>query len=138
MKPEVVERYAPVVFAVNERITEFNRFLAPECAFPLISANNSATYSDAMENEWGLQDWPSKELPGVYMFCCRLEGEEDGLALYIGKASMREMGFRMYHHLHPHRANKVYRRHFRGKDFVVEAMLATPVAVNGAGCLGKV
>ncbi len=137
MKPSVIERYAGVISSLNARITEFNGFLASRYAFRLIAPEDPATYTDSMENEWGLQGWPSKDLPGIYAFCCRLESDESQIALYIGKASMREMGHRMYHHLNPHRSNGIYRRHFQGMDYVVEAILASPVIEKDAGCLAS-
>ena len=137
MKSVVVARYASVIASLNARIQEFNAFLAPSKSFDIIAPGNPTTYSDTLENEWGKQGWPSKDLPGVYAFCCRLESDDSKLALYIGKASMREMGHRMYQHLRPHRDSGIYRRQFQDQSYVVDAMLATPVSEKGAGCLAS-
>ena len=136
-KPLVVSRYADIIKYLNVRISEFNKMLHSDHVLPHISVENPDTYTDAMDAEWGAQGWPSKEKRGVYVFCCSNEDSPEKLGVYIGKASMREMGHRMYHHLKPFRETGVYKRKLLNESYIVEAMLAVPLAFDSAGCLAS-
>lgn len=136
-KHPVVARYAEIIHHLNSRIAEFNTYLKNDMAFPQISTENPATYTDAMTSDWGDQGWPSKDKRGVYVFCCAHEDESGKLGVYIGKASMREMGHRMYHHLKPFRETGVYKRKAMNAWYIVEAILAVPIEDNSAGCLAS-
>lgn len=116
------EKYEPIIAELNQGIREFNASLQKEHHFQLISTANPDTFTAALAEPWGQQGWPSKDTPGVYMFCCRNEPDDDQLGLYIGKASLQNMGHRIYAHLNPHRASGIY----RFQNWIIEAILATP------------
>lgn len=136
MKFEVAGRYADIIRAINDGIDSFNAFIAPSYVFSPISTNDPQTYTDSLDEEWGFQGWPSKDHFGVYVLCC--ESEKDGrVGVYIGKASLKVMGHRIYHHLNPHRASGRYIRVHNGETFLIEAILASPVKDNMARCLAS-
>ncbi|NCT68769.1 MAG: hypothetical protein GXC76_14180 [Rhodanobacteraceae bacterium] len=137
MNHEIHVRYAEVIESINESIRSFNSLLNESMQFRVISPGDPLTYSDSMKNGWGAQGWPSKDSPGIYALCCAEMQNKSNVAVYIGKASMRVMGHRMYSHLNPFRDKGVYLRKHGGKDFEIEAMLASPVQTAGAGCLAS-
>jgi hypothetical protein len=121
-------RYASVLSDLNYGISQFNAFLAIDHHLPLISSDNPATFTSALDKPWGQQNWPSKDNPGVYVLCGHDEMDELQLGAYIGKASQQFMGHRLYAHLNPYRQSGIYKR---GR-FVIDAILAIPISNHDA------
>lgn len=124
----VVDKYENIISELNCGISEFNAFLASDHQLPLISSNNPATFTSALDQPWGQQGWPSKDNPGVYVLCGYHEKNIHQLGAYIGKASQRFIGRRLYAHLNPFRAAGIYRR----GQFIIDAILAVPISIHGA------
>lgn len=67
------------------------------------------TFMNIAETPWEKQFWPNKDARGVYFLFGYKESDPSVSALYIGKASLGNIGERLYSHLYPNRNEPHYR-----------------------------
>ncbi len=127
MTMTTADRFAGLISQINAHVDVFNRVLAPEHQLKRISPDDPETYSDSMGLPWGEQRWPSKDNAGVYVICGSHEQDPTRLAAYVGKASLKNIGNRLWSHLTQYRPTGVYRLGGPTSGFIVEALLAIPI-----------
>lgn len=120
-----LERYEPIFREINLDIEKFNALLSEEFRIAPLNASNSESFSIIADVPWDDQVWPHHDCPGVYVLCARHENDPNRLGAYIGKASLSNIGNRVWAHLNPHRATNVYRmNNLSGESFIIEAVAA--------------
>ena len=125
-------KYLDVIEWINTNIDEFNGFLSDDSRLNYVSVDDPSTFSSDFQLEWNDQHWPSKDDYGVYFLYGLDVGNVNNKGVYIGKASQRYMGFRVYSHL-----NKINRDRIPGQyiwdsgdgEFNIDAMFAIPFKV---------
>jgi len=127
------EKYSPIIREVNNLINDFNNFLSDGYKLNHISKNNPNTYTKDLDKPWGKQGWPSKDDYGVYFLCGYQEDDKDKIGVYIGKASLKFMGHRMWSHLKPYRETGIYKR----GNFIIQVMLAIPIKDEETRCIAS-
>ena len=118
------QKYDGVISHLNGHIETFNAFLSADHQLTSVSPSNPKTYTDMLDQPWGKQQWPSKDNFGVYVLCGFHEAETR-IGAYVGKASLKQIGHRLWNHLKPYRDKGVYR--LKNGEFLVEVILAVPV-----------
>ncbi len=121
------ERYSDLIRQINAHVASFNAILDDAHKLKTISPDDPATYSDVVGRGWGDQRWPSKDNAGVYVLCGRHEHDPTHLVAYVGKASLKNIGNRLWSHLTQHRTTGVYRLGGPTGNFLLEALLAVPI-----------
>ena len=120
-----LHKYEAIFREINLDIEEFNELLMEEFRIAPLNASNSESCSVIASVSWDDQVWPYKDLPGVYILCAHHESDPNRVGAYIGKASLSNMGYRLWAHLNPHRATDIYRMNDRsGEPFIIEAIVA--------------
>jgi hypothetical protein len=118
-------KYEPILQEINLTIERFNQFLADEFKIAPLNGSNAETCSVIIDIPWDDQVWPCKDGPGVYILCARNESDPDRLGAYVGKASLSNIGNRLWAHLNPHRITNSYRMNNGvGESFIIEAIAA--------------
>lgn len=123
-----IERYSSLIHQLNTHIDSFNGFLAEGHKLKKIAAEDPSTFSEILEQPWAEQHWPSKDDAGVYVLCGRHETDISRVGAYVGKASLKNIGYRLWSHLTRYRKTGIYK--FGGdssESFIVEAILAVPI-----------
>lgn len=107
---DVFRDFEPVVRALNTRIHEFNQQLFGH-GFTPITRHDPNSYTNNLHKPWGAeQTWPNKDNYGVYaLLYCSIDDPRE-LHVYLGKASQKEIGHRLYKHLTPYRTSASYVR----------------------------
>lgn len=126
---EVYDKYVDLVDWINVCIEQFNRFLSEEASLSHVSVQDPATFSSDFDLEWNSQHWPSKDDYGVY-FLYGTDGDSQGV--YVGKASQKYIGFRVYSHLNRINRDRVpgeYIWSAHGHNYNISAMIAVPFKV---------
>ena len=108
---DVFVGFAPVIRSFNTRIDEFNQQLSGPGFMP-VTRRDTSSYTNNLQRPWGAeQTWPRKDDYGVYalLYC----GVDDASVMhaYVGKASQKQIGHRLYNHLTPYRYANSYVRH---------------------------
>lgn len=131
------EKYAGVIFRMNEVIARFNSFLTPTAHFRPVNPEDDETFSDVAGISWDDHRWPSKDTFGVYLLFGSL-GSGERFAVYVGKASQKVIGHRIWHHLHPQRPSGTFFVPKSWNDpFPLEMILAIPVAADAPAGLAS-
>ena len=121
----IEERYADVIQQLNAHIASFNMALESGYRIRGISTSDLTTYSVVANRGWDDQVWPSKDYAGVYVFCgC---DPSNRVAVYIGKASLKNIGHRIWSHLDRYRGDGVYKVGGIGSPYVLELILSVPM-----------
>ena len=121
----ILQKYEPIFREINLDIEKFNALLAEEFRIAPLNATNSESCSVIASVPWDEQVWPYKDFPGVYILCAVHQDDPNRLGAYIGKASLSNIGYRLWAHLNPHRATDIYRTNDRsGEPFIIEAIVA--------------
>ncbi|MGI8437434.1 MAG: GIY-YIG nuclease family protein [Chthoniobacterales bacterium] len=119
------QKLEPIFIEINHGIELFNSFLADEFRIAPLNASNSESFSIIANVPWDDQVWPHSDCPGVYVLCAHDENDPSRRGAYIGKASLSNIGNRVWAHLNPHRATNTYRINgFSGESFIIEAIAA--------------
>lgn len=134
---KTLNEFSHVIDELNTGIICFNSFLSQNNQLKQICMTDPDTYTDAMDKPWGKQRWPSKDSYGVYFLLGKSEGENTRIGVYVGKASLKQMGHRMWSHLKPYRDTGVYKKAYRNEQFIIEAMCAVPMPSDNMGCLAS-
>lgn len=133
----IADRYAPLIKRLNEMVDRFNVFLAQEARFQPVDPEDAQTFSDVAGVAWDDHRWPSKDTVGVYLLCGSL-GAGERFAAYVGKASQKEIGYRLWHHLHPQRpSEKFFVPKSWDDPFPLEVILAISVAEDAPAGLAS-
>lgn len=120
-----LQKYEPIFSEINRDIDKFNALLVEEFRFAHLTASNSESCSIIANVPWNDQVWPYSGCPGVYILCAHSESDANRLGAYIGKASLTNIGNRLWAHLNPHRATNIYRMNdLAGDPFIIEAIAA--------------
>jgi hypothetical protein len=120
-----LHKYEAIFREINLDIERFNQLLAEEFRIAPLNASNSESYSVIANVPWDDQVWPCSDCPGVYILCAHHANDPNRLGAYIGKASLSNIGNRLWAHLNPHRADNIYRMNdLSGEPFIIEAVAA--------------
>ena len=121
----LLQRYENIFREINLDIEKFNVLLAEEFRIAPLNASNSESCSVIANIPWDDQMWQYKDLPGVYILCAHHQSDPSRLGTYIGKASLSNIGTRLWAHLNPHRATNIYRMSDpSGEPFIIEVIVA--------------
>jgi hypothetical protein len=121
----ILPKYDEIFRELNSEIGEFNSLLAEDVKIPFLDSSNPESCSVIANIPWDSQVWPCKDFPGVYILCGCQESEPGRLGAYIGKASLSNIGNRLWSHLNPHRSTDIYKLNdASGVPFVIEAIVA--------------
>lgn len=126
-KMKYSQQFSKVVQEINEGVRSFNEFLSDGNKLPLIDIQNQSSYSEGIKEEWGGHSWPNKDSYGVYFLFGRSQREPSKLGLYIGKASMKVMGHRLWAHFKKDRETKDYHKMVGDEKFMIEAIASIPM-----------
>ena len=120
-----ITKYEPIFQEVNIDIQKFNLFLKDEFTIAPLDTSNPESCSVIANVPWDSQVWPGSGLPGVYILCAYQESRPDRLGAYIGKASLSNIGNRLWSHLNPYRSTGIYKRNDgSGEPFIIETIMA--------------
>ncbi len=114
-------KYKYLVDSLNEHIDSFNHFLSEDFKLKRVLVDDPACFAESIVEG---QPKPSQAQSGVYVLCACHE-TEGTIGAYIGKASLSQIGHRLWHHLKVERETGIYR--FRKGPFRVEAIVAIPM-----------
>jgi hypothetical protein len=121
----ILQKYESIFSEINIEIEKFNTLLAEECRISPLNASDSESCSVIANIPWDDQVWPHKDFPGVYILCAYHQSDTSRLGAYIGKASLKYIGHRLWAHLNPHRTTNIYRMNdLSGEPFIIEAIVA--------------
>lgn len=123
----ILEKYAHLVSEVNKHVSDFNEFLAPQHRLRFIDARDSRTFSVIADTPRDSQSWPSSGYAGMYVFGAYDEQNPSRLGAYIGKASLRNMGNRIWARLNPGRGTETYTMQSGPDIFRIEVIMAVPI-----------
>jgi hypothetical protein len=127
------EKYGEIINEINHGICDFSTLLADEYELKSISVSDPSTYTElidsGIESQW-TKYWPNKESYGVYFLLGISESDNTKMGLYIGKASLKKMGHRLYSHLNPHKKTGRFKRSYREETFIIEAVCSIPMPTN--------
>ena len=117
-------KYQPLTQEINACIEVYNSFLLPEFrvgAVELEDANSSLRVEGI---PWDKLWWPADQaLPGVYVLLGYHSADPKQLGCYIGKASLGNVGRRLYKHLRPFGTTGRYSMNDRKSEpFVIELL----------------
>lgn len=120
-----LHKYEPIFREINLDIERFNQLLAEEFRIAPLNASNSESYSVIANVPWDDQVWPCSDCPGVYILCAHHANDPSQLGAYIGKASLSNIGNRLWTHLNQYRVDNIYRMNdLSGEPFIIEAVAA--------------
>jgi hypothetical protein len=120
-----MEKYRPLIKAINIEIDKFNLFLKKKYCISLLNENdlsNDEFYTNLINTKWEDQHWPNSEKSGVYFIFGFNEENKSEFGLHIGKASMSStIGRRLYVHLKQYHDKKDYLMgDGKGKIYILE------------------
>lgn len=98
-----MQAYTQVTNQINASIKDFNQQLSEKHAIPALGSATDASFINIAKTPWDQQFWPNKDAKGVYFLLGYKETDPSTPALYIGKASLSNIGTRLYNHLYPTR-----------------------------------
>jgi len=101
--------YTQVIDRINKAIKGFNEQLSEKHAIPALGSATDIPFMNISKTPWDQQFWPNKDAKGVYFLFGFKESEPSNPAIYIGKASLGNIGDRLYSHLNPSRNEACYR-----------------------------
>lgn len=104
-----MNNYKSIIDQINVGIKEFNEHLSASQAIPMLGTVTDKSFMNIAETPWEKQFWPNKDAKGVYFLFGYKENAPNIAALYIGKASLGNIGERLYSHLNPSRKEPHYR-----------------------------
>jgi len=104
-----MNNYKGIIDQINAGIREFNEHLSASQAIPMLGMVTDKSFMNIGETPWEKQFWPNKDARGVYFLFGYKENAPSIPALYIGKASLGNIGERLYSHLNPSRNEPHYR-----------------------------
>ena len=104
-----MNNYKAIIDQINAGIKEFNEHLSASQAIPMLGTVTDNSFMNIAETPWEKQFWPNKDAKGVYFLFGYKESAPTIPALYIGKASLGNIGERLYSHLNPSRNEPHYR-----------------------------
>ena len=118
-----MQKYECILREINVEIEKFNTLLAEGLRIAPLNVSNPESCLVIAGVPFEEQAWPYSGSPGVYICCAHDQNDPTRLGAYIGKSS-RAIGFRVWHHLNPHRATKIYQMKDRsGQIFIIEAIV---------------
>jgi hypothetical protein len=130
-------KFSNVIEELNTGIDRFNSFLSQNNQLKRICVTDPTTYTDSIDKPWKQQEWPSKGSFGVYFLIGTSENDNTRIGVYIGKASLKYMGHRMWSHLKPYRDAGIYKKAYKNEQYIIEAMCSTPMPSDSMGCLAS-
>ena len=104
-----MNNYKDIIDQINAGIREFNGHLSASQAIPMLGSVTDNSFMNIAEIPWEKQFWPNKDAKGVYFLFGYKESAPSIPALYIGKASLGNIGERLYSHLNHSRNEPHYR-----------------------------
>ena len=121
-------RYRALAEAVNRHIDIFNLFLASDRQLGHVDFEKSETSAWIEDSSWGGVTWPSKDSYGVYFLVGHHRDDSARLGLYIGKASLKRIGFRVWSHLKPGKGTGRYTKTApEGSQYCIQMLFAVPM-----------
>ncbi len=123
-----MERYRALAEAVNRHVDTFNLCLAPGRQLGHVDLKCSETSAWIEDSSWGGVTWPSKDSYGVYFLLGHHQNDPARLGLYIGKASLKRIGFRVWSHLKPGKDIGRYTKTGPdGSNYCIQMLFAVPM-----------
>lgn len=130
----MLEKYRSLIAQINEGVVEFNELLAPQCRVGAVVTNDPKMFRETVAGKWGGDVWPSSDYRGVYFLFSSHENGGD-LGLYIGKATMQNIGGRLYAHTKKYRDAAAFLRPSPDGNFIIEAIGAIAIADASQICI---
>jgi hypothetical protein len=115
--------YQHLTEIINTHITAFNQHLAGQSAIPLLEWGSPHCFMHIAATPWEEQFWPNKDSRGVYFLYLRDPSDSDNVALYVGLASLANIGTRLDSHLNQSdfRKTGIYKDYdSAGKEFIID------------------
>lgn len=103
-----MNNYISLIEQINTSIQEFNKQLSEAHTIPCLGSVTDGSFMDISKTPWDHQCWPNRDAKGVYFLLGYKEADPNVPALYIGKASLSNIGERLYHHLSAYRKEPKY------------------------------
>ena len=131
-----MEAYAQIINQINSSIMDFNEQLSEKHAIPALPSVTDSSFMNLAKTPWEQQFWPNKDANGVYFLFGYKESNRGIPALYIGKASLTNIGARLYKHLYHQRNEPKYRMNIESANpCVVEIVTSIDLSSNHAPSL---
>lgn len=123
-----MQRYQNILDAINRHVSTFNSFLGADHQLRHVSFDIPETAAWIEDRPWGGVTWPSKDSYGVYFLVGHRQNNHDDHGLYVGKASLKQIGFRTWSHLKPGKGTGRYTKNAPdGSVFCLQMLLAIPM-----------
>ena len=127
-KSNQVKQYQKILDSINRHVSAFNTFLAADRHLMNVSLERPETAAWIEDRPWGGDTWPSKDSYGVYFLVGHRRDAPDDHGLYVGKASLKQIGFRTWSHLKPGKGSGRYTKKAPdGSVFCLQMLLAIPM-----------
>ena len=126
-----MNQYQPIVEAINHHVSLFNLYLTDAHQLPQVSFDRPKTSAWIEDSTWGGETWPSKDSYGVYFLVGHRQNTPDDHGVYIGKASLKQIGHRIWNHLKPGKGTGRYTKIAPdGSTFCLQMLLAVPMPTD--------
>lgn len=126
-------KYISIIQRINHHLKEFNSYLQPEYAIPLLDLNeinNNSYFLNAREKKWDDFVFPRNcEVGGIYFYIGVSESKNQKIGIYIGKASLTStIGRRLWSHFrYCWNESRIIKEHPGGQTFRIELISSIPI-----------
>lgn len=115
--------YQPILDLLNTGIAQFNQSLNSASAIAPVAGTNTPNAMNIATIPWNQQFWPNKDSKGVYFLLGYQKANPATKTLYIGKASLQNIGERLYDHLNAYKNAP----HYEMGDSILEYVITIPL-----------
>jgi hypothetical protein len=122
----VVDKYAPLVSAVNHYVADFNGFLVPNHWLHLVDTTDAATFCVVADMPWNSR-WPGSGYAGIYVFGACDEKDASRVAAYVGRASLRNIEHNIWSHVSTRDSAEVYTLQSGPDTFRIEVLMVVRI-----------
>ena len=115
--------YKELTKKINLHILNFNTHIQQHSAAPCLEWGNPDFFMQISATPWDEQFWPNKDSKGLYFLFLKNSQNANDLALYIGLASLANIGTRLNSHLNQpeFRSTGIYKDYdTSGKEYVID------------------
>lgn len=121
-------QYQTILDAINRQVSVFNGFLADDRHLPHVRIDRPETAAWIEDRPCGGETWPSKDSYGVYFLLGHRQHAPEDQGVYVGKASLKQIGFRTWSQLKPGKGSGRYTKKAPdGSFFCLQMLLAVPM-----------
>lgn len=122
----VIEKYVPLIEAVNRYVAHFNEFLMPDHRLRVVDPADSNTFSIVADTPWNSR-WPGSGYTGVFVFGLCDEKNSSRIAAYVGRASFRNLEHNILPHIHRRHGDRVYAMQSGSDMFHIEVLMVVRI-----------